>query len=68
MILEDKIDHHWRVFFEDNIGEVNDEKSILHAKRWDVYMVKLPVYTPYITFKELQGLWCDFIGLKFSSQ
>ena len=36
--LDDKKDRKWRIVFEDNDGGVDDKKSILHAKRWDVYM------------------------------
>ena len=36
--LHDEIERHWRVVFEDNEVGVGDEKSILHAKRWYVYI------------------------------
>ena len=36
--LDDKVERHWRVFFEGNYGGVKNDKEILHAKRWDVYM------------------------------
>ena len=44
---EEEIDHvhlynnrerHWRMVFEDNDGGVDDAKSLLHAKRWDIYV------------------------------
>ena len=35
--IEDEREHHWRNFFEDNEGGV-DEKALLHAKRWDLYL------------------------------
>ena len=34
--LEDKGERHWGIF-QDNDGEMDNEKSIIHAKRWDVY-------------------------------
>ena len=40
MGIYDKIEHHWRMVFEENYGGVDDQKSILHAKRWDVYTNK----------------------------
>ena len=36
--LDNERERHWRIVFEDNDGGVDDKKSILHAKRWDVYM------------------------------
>ena len=35
--IEDKRERHWRKFSEDNEGGV-DEKALLHAKRWDLYL------------------------------
>ena len=35
----DEREHHWRNIFEDNDGGV-DEKALLHAKRWDLYLYK----------------------------
>ena len=40
LILYDKREHHWSMVFEDNGGGVDDHKSILHAKRWYVYLNK----------------------------
>ena len=36
--LDDKRERHWRMVFEDNDGGVDNQKAILHAKRWDIYM------------------------------
>ena len=36
--LDNEIQRHWRIGFQDNQGRVYDEKSILHTKRWDIYM------------------------------
>ena len=36
--LHDEIERHWRIFFKDNVGGVDDKKAILHAKKWDLYM------------------------------
>ena len=36
--LDEKIDHHCRMVFEENNGGVDDKKYILHAKRWGVYI------------------------------
>ena len=38
--LNNEQEHHCRVDFKDNGVEVDDEKRILHVKRWDVYMNK----------------------------
>ena len=35
--IDDKRGRHWRNVFKDNEGGV-DEKSLLHAKRWDLYL------------------------------
>ena len=35
--IDDKRERHWRNVFEDNEGGV-DEKALLHAKRWDLYL------------------------------
>ena len=37
--IDDERGRHWRNFFEDNEGGV-DEKALLHAKRWDLYLNK----------------------------
>ena len=31
---------HWRIFFEDNDGGVDDNNALLHSKRWVVYVNK----------------------------
>ena len=36
--LDNKRERHWRMVFEDNDGGVDDPKSLLHAKKWDVYV------------------------------
>ena len=36
--LDDKMERHWRMVFEDNDGGVDDVKALLHAKRWDLYL------------------------------
>ena len=36
--LDDEREHHWRMVFEDNDGEVYGKKSLLHSERWDVYV------------------------------
>ena len=35
--IDDKRERHWRNFFEDNEGGV-DDKALLHAKCWDLYL------------------------------
>ena len=37
--IDDERERHWRIFFEDNEGGV-DEKALLHAKPWDLYLNK----------------------------
>ena len=36
--LDDDMENHWRMVSEDNDGGVDDKKSLLHAKRWDLYV------------------------------
>ena len=36
--LDDERERHWRIVFEDNAGGVDDEKALLHAKSWDIYV------------------------------
>ena len=36
--LDDERERHWRMVFEDNEGGVDDKKTLLHAKRWDLYV------------------------------
>ena len=35
--IDDERERHWRIIFEDNEGGV-DEKALLHANRWDLYL------------------------------
>ena len=35
--IDDERERHWRNVFEDNEGGV-DEKALIHAKRWDLYL------------------------------
>ena len=35
--IDDERERHWRNIFEDNEGGV-DEKALLHAKRWNLYL------------------------------
>ena len=34
--LDDDMERHWRMMFEDNDEGVDYKKELLHAKRWDV--------------------------------
>ena len=36
--LDDDMEHHWRMVFEDNDVGVYNTKAFLHAKRWDFYV------------------------------
>ena len=36
--LDDERDRHLRMVFKDNYGGVDDEKELLHDKRWDIYV------------------------------
>ena len=36
--LDNERESRWRMVFEENGGGVDDQKAILHTKRWDVYM------------------------------
>ena len=38
VILDNGIYHNWIMFFEYNKEGVYDEKVILHANKWDVFM------------------------------
>ena len=38
VILDDEIERHWRMVFEDNDVGVDNRKAVIHAQRWDVYM------------------------------
>ena len=40
VILDDKRERHWRKFSDNNDGGVDNQKAILHAKMWDLYMSK----------------------------
>ena len=35
--IDDERERHWRNVFEDNEGGM-DDKALLHAKRWDLYL------------------------------
>ena len=36
MVLDDDREHHWHMVFEDNNGEVDGTKALIHAKKWYV--------------------------------
>ena len=36
--LGDERERHWRMVFEENMVGVDDEKAIIYAKMWYVYM------------------------------
>ena len=36
-VLDDDREHHWRMVFEGVNGGMDRTKSLLHAKKWDVY-------------------------------
>ena len=36
--IYDERERHWRNVFKDNEGGVDDNKVLLHAKRWDLYV------------------------------
>ena len=36
--IDDERELHWRNVFEGNEGGVDDKKSLLHAKRWDLFI------------------------------
>ena len=36
--LDDERECHWRMVFKDNDEGVEDAKTLLHAKRWDLYV------------------------------
>ena len=36
--IYDDMELHWRVVSEENYGGVDDKKTLLHAKMWDIYM------------------------------
>ena len=63
LILDDKKERYWRIFFEDNNGGVDDQKEILHAKRWDVYindkevLIKGGYYVEVSGYDEDKVLW-----------
>ena len=38
MKLDDEMKRRWRIIFEENDGGVDDNKELIHAKRWDVCM------------------------------
>ena len=36
--LDNERERHWRMVFEENDGGVDNNRALLHAKRWDVYV------------------------------
>ena len=36
--IDNKRECYWRIVFEDNNVGVDNEKTFLHARRWDVYV------------------------------
>ena len=36
--LDDVMERHWRIVFEDNDGGVYNKREFLHTNMWDVYM------------------------------
>ena len=36
--LDDEREFHWRMVFGDNYEGVDDKKTLLYAKRWDLYV------------------------------
>ena len=36
--LDEEREHHWRMVLQEHYGGVENEKALLYAKRWDVYM------------------------------
>ena len=38
MKLDNERERHWRMLFEDSDRGVDDNKALLHSKRWYVYM------------------------------
>ena len=36
--LDDEIERHWRMVFEENYVGMDDAKALIRAKRWDVYL------------------------------
>ena len=36
--LDHEREHHWRMVFEENDKGGDNEKALLHDKRWDVYV------------------------------
>ena len=55
LILDNKREHHWRMVFEGNDGGVDDEKVILHANKWDVYMSEKKALIKGEYYVELSG-------------
>ena len=35
--IDNKRERHWRIVFEENYGGVDDKKTLLYAKMWDLY-------------------------------
>ena len=61
--VDDERERYWRMVFEDNDGEVDDAKSLLHANRWDIYvnekerLVKGGYLVEVISHKKKKVLW-----------
>ena len=61
--LDDERERHWRMVFEDNGGEVDDAKALLHAKRWDIYvnekenLVKGGYSVEFVGYDKKEVLW-----------
>ena len=36
-MLDYKREHHWSIVFEENEVGRDDDKYLIHAKRWDLY-------------------------------
>ena len=36
--LNNEMDNHWRMVYEDTKGRVDDQKALVHAQRWDIYL------------------------------
>ena len=53
--LYDGRERHWKMFFEDNDGWVDNQKMILNNKRWGVYMNKKEVLIKGGCFVKVSG-------------
>ena len=36
--LDNDMEHHWRMVFDDNSGGADNKKALIYPNRWDVYM------------------------------